>query len=590
MAESKPKEVYLQPTAGFRTILRAAGAPSEKCSFTKNEILLYLKQYISRRTLYNVDNPRVVHIRDDPLGKVFQIDSFTIKEVLSLISKHTTVYRDEIRQPQPGTSSPGITFDEVDGACSFGAICNRIRKRSESSSPGASNEPATKRVRSSSSISFICNEGELHISSSDETLSVQSKETNLVRSPIGSYLSGEDVIIDEIEDHTFDVEYEIATSSVENSADEDDTDIISDSEDDGPRELVIVCQESDVEFWADESETDVSSDVELSEKDKWECANCTTLNSPLQRNCIKCWEVRPGWLPDKSHYGRLPVRQRQFRRSNSAPGDLESGNTDIIPSNSRCLSNEHTVPVITSSDLVQRNSSEFTNCVDSLSKFACSTPVTYKLPSNISSLMPFKQQLNCNGLKTVQSTSSSSLIGQHTSSFDSAFGSACGSQGSDEQTPSRSICKPSNSSSQSQAYDEIDGLPVHHTLPNHSASSQSSEKRYTLSQRTPISESQSSSSSNESTFVTPTQLSLRSLNTENPGPSTSTFTDKCQKGNKCLICLSNPINASLVHGKTGHQMCCYACAKKLRRRGKPCPICRRPIQKVIKNYFISAWD
>lgn len=54
----------------------------------------------------------------------------------------------------------------------------------------------------------------------------------------------------------------------------------------------------------------------------------------------------------------------------------------------------------------------------------------------------------------------------------------------------------------------------------------------------------------------------------------------------CVVCLSKPKEASIIHGKTGHQVCCYVCAKRLKRRGKSCPVCRRPITKVIKNYLI----
>jgi len=54
----------------------------------------------------------------------------------------------------------------------------------------------------------------------------------------------------------------------------------------------------------------------------------------------------------------------------------------------------------------------------------------------------------------------------------------------------------------------------------------------------------------------------------------------------CMICLSRPKTASLIHGSSGHQVCCFPCAKRLRRRGKVCPVCRRPIQKVIKNYIL----
>ncbi|XP_072165431.1 uncharacterized protein [Diadema setosum] len=53
----------------------------------------------------------------------------------------------------------------------------------------------------------------------------------------------------------------------------------------------------------------------------------------------------------------------------------------------------------------------------------------------------------------------------------------------------------------------------------------------------------------------------------------------------CRFCLVRPKTASIIHGRTGHQVCCYKCAKKLRKHGKPCPVCRRPIQHIIKNFF-----
>ncbi|CAL1539887.1 unnamed protein product, partial [Lymnaea stagnalis] len=56
--------------------------------------------------------------------------------------------------------------------------------------------------------------------------------------------------------------------------------------------------------------------------------------------------------------------------------------------------------------------------------------------------------------------------------------------------------------------------------------------------------------------------------------------------NLCVICFSRKKTASLVHGKSGHQACCYRCAKKLKKQRKSCPICRKPIQKVIRNFTV----
>jgi len=54
----------------------------------------------------------------------------------------------------------------------------------------------------------------------------------------------------------------------------------------------------------------------------------------------------------------------------------------------------------------------------------------------------------------------------------------------------------------------------------------------------------------------------------------------------CVICLAAPKNASIVHGSTGHQACCFPCARRLKQTRQHCPVCRRPIHKVIRNYIL----
>jgi len=50
----------------------------------------------------------------------------------------------------------------------------------------------------------------------------------------------------------------------------------------------------------------------------------------------------------------------------------------------------------------------------------------------------------------------------------------------------------------------------------------------------------------------------------------------------CLLCCTRPKDASLVHGRIGHQVCCYTCAKKLWRKRADCPVCRRKVERIIK--------
>ncbi|XP_062607219.1 E3 ubiquitin-protein ligase Mdm2-like isoform X2 [Saccostrea cucullata] len=54
----------------------------------------------------------------------------------------------------------------------------------------------------------------------------------------------------------------------------------------------------------------------------------------------------------------------------------------------------------------------------------------------------------------------------------------------------------------------------------------------------------------------------------------------------CIICLKRPKTGSIIHGGTGHQVCCYPCAKRLKRKKRKCPVCRRTIKNVIRNYVL----
>jgi E3 ubiquitin-protein ligase Mdm2 len=50
----------------------------------------------------------------------------------------------------------------------------------------------------------------------------------------------------------------------------------------------------------------------------------------------------------------------------------------------------------------------------------------------------------------------------------------------------------------------------------------------------------------------------------------------------CMLCCTNPRDASLIHGQIGHQLCCYPCAKKLWKEQARCPVCRRKVEKIVK--------
>eukprot|EP00549_Striatella_unipunctata_P022353 CAMPEP_0118684388 /NCGR_PEP_ID=MMETSP0800-20121206/6615_1 /TAXON_ID=210618 ORGANISM="Striatella unipunctata, Strain CCMP2910" /NCGR_SAMPLE_ID=MMETSP0800 /ASSEMBLY_ACC=CAM_ASM_000638 /LENGTH=614 /DNA_ID=CAMNT_0006581087 /DNA_START=124 /DNA_END=1968 /DNA_ORIENTATION=+ len=54
---------------------------------------------------------------------------------------------------------------------------------------------------------------------------------------------------------------------------------------------------------------------------------------------------------------------------------------------------------------------------------------------------------------------------------------------------------------------------------------------------------------------------------------------------RCVICLIEERNSTIVHGETGHIACCLACSRILKARGDRCPVCRMPIDSVIQQFW-----
>jgi len=50
----------------------------------------------------------------------------------------------------------------------------------------------------------------------------------------------------------------------------------------------------------------------------------------------------------------------------------------------------------------------------------------------------------------------------------------------------------------------------------------------------------------------------------------------------CMFCLVRPRDTTFIHGRLGHQVCCYPCAKKHWKTSPSCPICKRKVEKFIK--------
>jgi hypothetical protein len=57
-----------------------------------------------------------------------------------------------------------------------------------------------------------------------------------------------------------------------------------------------------------------------------------------------------------------------------------------------------------------------------------------------------------------------------------------------------------------------------------------------------------------------------------------------EDADRCCVCLENKPDAIIVHNGTGHICCCFTCAQILVTNGASCPICRSPIEQIVKAF------
>ncbi|XP_064129399.1 protein Mdm4 isoform X2 [Loxodonta africana] len=53
----------------------------------------------------------------------------------------------------------------------------------------------------------------------------------------------------------------------------------------------------------------------------------------------------------------------------------------------------------------------------------------------------------------------------------------------------------------------------------------------------------------------------------------------------CSLCEKRPRDGNIIHGRTGHLATCFHCARRLKKAGASCPICKKEIQLVIKVFI-----
>ncbi|XP_036090304.1 protein Mdm4 isoform X2 [Rousettus aegyptiacus] len=53
----------------------------------------------------------------------------------------------------------------------------------------------------------------------------------------------------------------------------------------------------------------------------------------------------------------------------------------------------------------------------------------------------------------------------------------------------------------------------------------------------------------------------------------------------CSLCEKRPRDGNIIHGRTSHLVACFHCARRLKKTGASCPICKKEIQLVIRVFI-----
>ncbi|XP_075915495.1 protein Mdm4-like [Petromyzon marinus] len=76
------RNILLKPVPAMLRLLQSVGVEGD--TFTWEQAHHYVGQYIKRRQLYDVERPYLVRCGGDPLGEVFGVEGFSLRDPRSL--------------------------------------------------------------------------------------------------------------------------------------------------------------------------------------------------------------------------------------------------------------------------------------------------------------------------------------------------------------------------------------------------------------------------------------------------------------------------------------------------------------------------
>ncbi|XP_053378198.1 E3 ubiquitin-protein ligase Mdm2-like [Mercenaria mercenaria] len=558
----------VRPKAAFLELLKQAGATHEV--FTRKEILRYLKVYIISKQMFDFENPSIVHCEGDLLGEVFGVPQFTINDVLNLLAENCIQLPDThlqrkvhlVSKPCINSSTVPTSSSNLDCQATPQTSSSVITSTSSQNSQSRQlNLPRTKSRESS-----------LSSSSGDE---VDSAENATCKNPVNGTTDKNAKKADEC----------LLLHAKRHIHSQGNTGEMS-------HDQIIELEDQNKES------TDESSVSPSRRKRK-------NTNSPGEASGRKPLPVPTAGEPSRKCGTSLSITCGDDSDKDGYPwyfqGDLGDG-SDNERSEIISVQGKETVIVQDSSDdlwFLEEDSTAVE--VPSDTEFSIEYDIESDIPSPVES-----------DLSSVRSGESFLVVCKESDVEFFADCSDSGNDGDKELTEADSwTCTECNQSnppvqrycgrcwklrtdwlcsqhgSDDRHIDKFDRVTSMKekdkslcksaseiceegvTTLNDTLMKELAEPRYSFSNMQ-LKQSESSCNANDKESASAIVTKPPSVALEDP----------------CIICLTRSKMASLIHGSSGHQVCCLSCGKDLKRRGKLCPVCRRPIQKVVRNYIL----
>ncbi|XP_063238079.1 uncharacterized protein LOC134539744 isoform X2 [Bacillus rossius redtenbacheri] len=320
----------------------------------------------------------------------------------------------------------------------------------------------------------------------------------------------------------------------------------------------IAMQDSDYTSFVDGSEeSSERPDSELSMTDYWSCVQCKEKNNnPLFRFCERCYRVRKEFFPPrpggvKTRDGlkrkREEKRNARLKHKGLEASDLSSGGEEAEEVAAKKPRPERGHQAADSG--ISCSSQEM------LSQDLALTLHCASVQDRLKSMMPGRGSVTCGGVDVLDGT-----------------GGVTAEGGGVEEGPARAPKRPAEETcGDLRAASFLDeGLP---------GTSRDGERP----------ESCSSSRELPSPEGPPAALGTCAACRKLAVLRTCIDCHKtASESAQCIICCSQPKNATFVHlrGRIVHTAACYACALRIWKTKKRCPVCNLKIKTIYKNIVV----